>query len=144
MKKPRIFIDSNIWFSAFYKEGVCSKLLRYLHEVSWEIVISELVLEEVIRNIKEKLPQAMALIVEYFSTIRPTVVKNPLKGELLVNRGLAPLHDLPILIAAAQYKCAYFITGNLKDFKSDLIKRRFRLQIINPSDFLKLLKTRNL
>lgn len=26
--KSSVFIDSNVWFSAFYKEGSCSKLLR--------------------------------------------------------------------------------------------------------------------
>lgn len=143
MKKSRVFIDSNIWFSAFYKKGVCSELLRSLHKASWEIVISELVLEEVIRNIKEKIPHVLALVIEYFNTVKPTVVKNPLKDKVPTYRDLASLHDLPILIAAVEYRCAYFITGNIKDFKSSPIKKKSGLRIVTPSDFLKLLEEKN-
>ena|SRR3990167_739639 len=140
MKKSRVFIDSNIWFSAFYKKGVCSELLSYLHKTSWEMVICELVLEEIVRNIKEKIPQALALVIEYFNSVKPTVAKNPLKYEIPAYKGLASIHDLPILISAIDYKCAYFITGNTKDFRSSRIKERFGLQIMAPSDFKKLLK----
>jgi predicted nucleic acid-binding protein len=30
MKKLRVFIDSNVWFSAFYKKGIASDLIDKL------------------------------------------------------------------------------------------------------------------
>ena len=54
MKQRCVFIDSNIWFSAIYKAGNCSQLLQTLSQNKWEIVISELVLREILRNIEVK------------------------------------------------------------------------------------------
>jgi len=126
MAKLPIFIDSNVWFSAFYKEGTCSRLLRDLTNLSCEIVISELVLEEIIRNIKQKVPDALSLVIEYLDKIKPTVVKNP--------------KDLPILVSAIDYKCHFFITGNIKDFKMEEIKKKTGLKVLRPSEFIKLIK----
>lgn len=138
MKKTRVFIDSNVWFSAFYKEGVCSQLLRNLTKLSYEIVISELVLEEVIRNIKEKIPKALSLVIEYLNNIRPTVVKIPNKSVISQYKTLAEEKDLPILVSAVEFKCLYFITGNMKDFKVDLIRKKTGLKVLTPSNFLNL------
>ena len=46
-KKTRVFVDSNIWFSAFYKKGKASELLEKLISEKYTVVISELVLEEI-------------------------------------------------------------------------------------------------
>ena len=141
MKNPHVFIDSNVWFSAFYKEGVCSELLRSLSKSVYEIVISELVLEEVIKNIKEKVPNALSYVIEYINSIKPTVVKNPSRSIIVQHKDLADKYDLLILVSAIEYKCTYFITGNMKDFKTELIKSKKHLIIITPRDFL-LLMTR--
>lgn len=135
----RVFIDSNVWFSAFYKKGVCSRLLRHLYKKSWEVVISELALDEIIRNIKEKIPNALMLIVEYIERTKPVVVKNPSKEKLMKFESLVAFDDLPILISAIEYDCDYFITGNIKDFEVDKIKNKFGLRVMTPSDFFKLL-----
>ncbi|PJC31691.1 hypothetical protein CO051_03860 [Candidatus Roizmanbacteria bacterium CG_4_9_14_0_2_um_filter_39_13] len=76
MKTTRVFVDTNVWFSAFYKEGTCSRILRQLNKSSYEVVISELVLEEIIRTIQKKAPSALPFIVEYLNTTKVIVVKN--------------------------------------------------------------------
>ena len=58
--KSAVFIDSNVWFSAFYKKGVCSKLLKNIKSLDWQVCVSELVLEEIIRNIQLKIPNALS------------------------------------------------------------------------------------
>jgi len=139
MKNKKIFIDSNVWFSSFYKKGVCSDLIEVLYRLSFELIISELVLEEILTNIKEKIPDALPLVIEYLKLIKPTIVKNPKKEEILKYKNLASLKDLPILISAFKYQCQYFITGNTKDFKISLIEKKFNLKILKPADFLKIL-----
>src|SRR3990167_10193535 len=129
----RVFVDTNVWFSAFYKEGVCSQLLRLLHVSSHEIVISELVLEEIIHTVREKIPKALPFVIEYMNTTKPTVVKNPQKELFTQYQDFADKKDLLILIAAAEYKCAYFITGNIKDFKTDPISKENQLTILSPA-----------
>lgn len=140
MKKTAVFIDANIWFSAFYHEGVCSELLRLLTQSTYAIIISEQVLEEIIRNIKKKIPDILALAIEYLKEIKPIVVKNPSESGIEQYRNLAEFKDLPILAAAIRYQCRYFITGNIKDFRTKQIKAKTGLEIITPAHFLSLLK----
>jgi len=143
MKNEKIFIDSNVWFSAFYKKGVCSNLIELLRQLNLEIVISELVLEEILSNIKEKIPDALPLVIEYLKIIKPTVVKNPKKETALKYKNLASLKDIPILISAFEYRCQYFITVNIKDFKVNLIEKKLNLKIIKPAKFLMILEKKN-
>lgn len=73
--KPSVFIDSNIWFSAFYKEGLCSKLLEKIQTLGWKTHISELVLDEVVRNIQLKIPTTLSSN-SHFDFI-PSIKSNP-------------------------------------------------------------------
>lgn len=135
--KPPVFIDSNVWFSAFYKEGTCSKLLKDIRFLDWKIFISELVLEEVIRNIQLKIPKALSFFVKYIKENKVVVLKNPLSVLLTRYKKLAKFEDLPIIISAIESRCNYFITGNIKDFNPLFIKKVSRIKILMPAEFLK-------
>lgn len=135
----QVFIDTNVWFSAFYKEGTCSKLLRLLEQSSHEIIISELVLEEIIHTIKQKIPEVLPLVIQYIDVIKPTVVKDPEKKLVMQQNNLADKKDIPILVAAIEFNCEFFITGNIKDFKVEEIFDKHKLKVLRPADFLKLL-----
>jgi predicted nucleic acid-binding protein len=143
MKNKKIFIDSNVWFSAFYKKGVYSNLIETLCKLNFEIVICELVLEEILKNIREKIPDALPLVIEYLKIVKPTVVKNLKKEVALKYKNLASLKDIPILISAFEYQCQYFITGNIKDFKVNLIEKKLNLKILKPAEFLRILEKKN-
>lgn len=136
MKKARVLVDSNVWFSVFYKKGITSDLISELLRKKFETVVSELVLEEVIRNIENKLPEALPLVCRFFQEYPITVVKNPKPEQLQKFAGLAQGKDLPILISALNYKCNFLITGNKKDFKTSLIKKQHNLLILNPREML--------
>lgn len=135
--KSSVFIDSNVWFSAFYKEGSCSKLLRNIKSVGWKMFISELVLEEVIKNIQLKIPDALSFFVDYLKENKIVVLKNPTLRLLTQYKKLAKFEDLPIIISAFESKCNYFITGNIKDFNIVLINKIFKIKILTPAEFLK-------
>lgn len=136
MEKVKIFIDSNVWFSAFYKKGVASDLVSELLQRKFEIAVSELVLEEIIRNIEKKLPAALSLVYQFFQECPVTVIKNPKINQLQKFTGLVQKKDLLILASALNYKCAFFVTGNKKDFKIAKIKKRYHLLILNPREML--------
>jgi len=135
--KSSVFIDSNVWFSAFYKEGSCSKLLRNIKSSGWKVFISELVLEEVIKNIQLKIPDALSFFVDYLKENKIVVLKNPTLKLLTQYKKLAKFEDLPIIISAVESKCNYFITGNIKDFNIVLINKIFKIKILTPAEFLK-------
>ncbi len=138
MAEERIFIDSNVWFSAFYKKGLPFRLLEKLTKKKHKVVISELVLEEVIRNVKEKLPQVSSLVQQFFLNYPLTVIKNPSSKELRGFSQLAERKDVPILTAAVNYKCRYLITGNTKDFKISKIEKKYKLKVVKPRKALEL------
>lgn len=131
-KKVKVFIDSNVWFSAFYKKGVCSQLLNKLNNKKFEVVISQLVLEEIVINVKNKLPSVLPLVYSFFQEYPVTIVRNPAANEFNKYFGLADKKDLPILISALKYGCNYFITGNIRDFKVEEIRKKHSLKIITP------------
>ena len=135
--KSSVFIDSNIWFSAFYKEGSCSKLLENIKSLGWKVFISELVLEEVIRNIQLKIPNTLSFFVNYLKENKIVVLKNPPSKLLTQYKKLAKFEDLPIIVAAVESKCNYFITGNIKDFNLTLINKINKIKILTPAEFLK-------
>lgn len=138
----RVLVDSNVWFSAFYKkDSIPSKLIQQLFERKAEIVISQGVLEEIFRNIKRKLPQALPLIKNFFKLYPVTVVKDPSLSQIKKIKNLAKAHDLPVLSSAINYNCNFFITGNKKDFASKKIKQKFNLVILNPREFLERAKS---
>lgn len=138
-KNLRVFIDSNIWFSAIYKKGNTSNLLEKLTDKKFKVVISELVLEEIVRNVSKKLPKALPQTDKLLKTYPLTVVKNPPDTQIKQRSGLADKKDTPILGSAIIYKCHYFITGNIKDFKAAKIKKEHGLKVLTAKEALKLL-----
>jgi len=134
--KPSVFIDSNVWFSAFYKDGICSKLLGNIKSLGQKVCISELVLEEVIRNIQLKIPNVLTFFINYLKENKIIVLKNPSTNALLQYDKLAHKFDLPIIVAAIEFKCNFFISGNLKDFNRQKIKKVSNIILISPREYL--------
>lgn len=130
-----IFIDSNVWFSAFYGQGICSKLIEQSISSGGQVCISELVLEEVIRNIQQKIPHALSLFTRYLKENKIIVLKNPSIATLSHYQGLAERHDLPILVPAITHKCKYFITGNLQDFDLKKIREKSPIRLLTPREY---------
>ncbi|MDA1317215.1 MAG: putative toxin-antitoxin system toxin component, PIN family [bacterium] len=136
-----LFIDSNVWFSAFYRSGTCSELIQKSTKQAFELYISELVLEEVIRNLELKLPHTLRYFVDFIHLQDVIVLKNPDIHRLEKYQLLADKHDLPILIAALESPCEFFITGNLKDFQVEKIASNHNLSVVTPAKYLKILDT---
>lgn len=127
-EKTKVFVDSNVWFSAFYKKGVASDLISKLLRKKFEIVVSELVLEEVITT--------LSLVYQFFRECPVTVIKNPQIRQIQRFAGLAQRKDLPILVSVLNYKCNFFVTGNKKDFKISSIKKQHNLLVLSPRGML--------
>jgi len=132
-----VFIDSNVWFSAFYKKGSCSILLENVKLFGYKVFIFELVVEEVIRNIQLKIPKVLPFFIKYLKENRIVVLKNPSSKLIVCHKELAEFEDLPIIFSAIKSKCEYFITGNIKDFNLTLINKINKIKILSPIDFLK-------
>ncbi len=99
--EPRVFLDSNVIFSALYSpSGAPSVILGHFVKGSVRVVVSQQVLEEVIRVIKEKLPEALPALRKLLTDSRPEIVANPHPEEPGQWSGRLSAGDAAILLAA--------------------------------------------
>lgn len=134
----RIFIDTNVWFSAFYSSKNCQILINAHREEKVCAVISELVLKELVRNVKNKIPDHFGDLRELFTNAPPEIVPDPVDIPKKLIK-LVSLKDLPIFVSCLQNKVKYFITGNIKDFKVKQLKTLTGIKILTPKEVVLLL-----
>lgn len=137
----RVFIDTNVWFSAFYGSENSKKLLTMHINDEINAVVSQKVLQELVINIKKKLPRALPELNKILNSAPPTVISDP----KIISKGITALvhpKDAVILQAAVTAKIRMFITGNLKDFKIDEISAKYNVSVVSPKEAVDRL-TRN-
>ncbi len=138
-KKLKVYLDSNVLFSAAYSGSGKSKsfLLYELQELGFiKVFISKLVCDEAVINIKSKKIEQLSFL-NYLinrSTILPDTIRE-LKNDLIA---LLPLNDRIILSTAISYGMDYFLTGNTKDFKHLYFMKIDKTLILKPADFIYL------
>ncbi|MBI4991498.1 DUF4935 domain-containing protein [Candidatus Gottesmanbacteria bacterium] len=138
-EKPiRIFIDTNVWFSSFYGSENCQKLTKAHQEGKINAVISARVLDEIVRNVKKKIPYQYDNLQKFLLGTPPEIVSNPKTiPPTLIN--LASVHDLPIFVSAMQARTDYFVTGNTKDFSVKKLEKITGIKIITPTEAVRIL-----
>lgn len=134
----KAFIDTNVWFSAFYGSANCQAILVDYTKGKFEAIISRTVVRELTKNLGNKFPKGLDLVGKFLALYPPEMVESVAEVSLSL-RGLADAKDLPILQEAYNAKVKYFVTGNIKDFDVVMIKKKLNIQVISPSDFVKLL-----
>jgi len=138
-RKPRlrVFLDSNVIFSGLYSSsGAPGAILEHFVEGRLEVVISQQVLEEVVRTVKEKLPEVLPTLRRLLTSAPPEVRKNPPPEEVTRWAGLMNTEDAAILAAAAAAQPAYLITGDKHFLGSPGISQKSGLHIVSPAQFL--------
>lgn len=136
---PRVFIDTNVWFSAFYSSKICEKLLKAHIDGRIKAVISRQVLNELVRNITTKIPQALPILEKFLKNAPPLIVadaKNiPSNLKDLVDR-----KDAGIFASYLSSRIPMFVTGNIKDFNTKKILKRYKIFVLTPKEALEKLK----
>lgn len=136
----KIFLDTNIWFSAFYGSKNCQTILESASQKKFSIITSKLVVRELTRNISQKIPHALDVVSRYMLMLSPEMIEDNLEIEHQYHN-LADPKYLPILLSAYCGKAKYFVTGNIKDFAVEKIKNKLHLEIITPSKFVEILQS---
>lgn len=97
------------------------------------MVVSQQVLEEVIRTLKEKLPEALPALKRLLVSIPPEVQADPTPKE--IDRWAEKLHvaDAAILAAAVAAQPDYFITGDNHFIENQGIAEETGLHIVTPT-----------
>ncbi|OGK26676.1 hypothetical protein A2954_01175 [Candidatus Roizmanbacteria bacterium RIFCSPLOWO2_01_FULL_37_12] len=139
MLKPRVFLDANIFFSAFYGSANCERIIKAHQQKEISLVTSSLVIEESLRNIQEKIPSVASSFKDLLINNPPELLADPSeidpRIELLVDK-----KDQPIFTSAILGKVKYFITGNTKDFKAKELEKATGIKVLTPKQLVDLLK----
>lgn len=132
---PRIFLDSNVWFSAFYHSQNCEKLIQTYKDEMILVVISEQVLQEVTRNIKEKIPQQLPCFQNFMLSNPPEMVSDLETIPSNIKRAIS-VEDQSIFTAAMRANVDYFVTGNIRDFKRNKQKKIGKIAVLTPKEVI--------
>lgn len=136
MPKPQVFIDTNVWFSAFYGSPNASEIVKRHILGKIQGVISQKVLEEIVRNVAKKLPNKTDSLKRLLESTPPKIIKSPQKIDPSVKK-FVQTKDREIFQAAVDSKSDWFVTGNLKDFDKNKSEDKFKIKIASPKEFLK-------
>ena len=137
MEKLKVFLDSNVVFSAAYSEKEKSRSYIFFELQNLNIIkiyISNLVKFESIHNIKIKKPEKLDFLNELLS--KADIIEDvDVYYEFAKN---LPENDRIILSSAVYHDIDFFITGNTKDFLTFYNKKLKNTLILTPKDFLEL------
>lgn len=136
---PRLFIDSNVLFSAIYGSVNCARLIQAHINNTIIAVVSQQVLEETVRNIREKAPHALSLLQNFIIHSPPEVVASAKQIDPRIRESVDK-KDLYIFADAIQANVPYFITGNTKDFFVSKLEKLTVIKILTPKEAVELLK----
>ena len=117
--RPRVLVDADALFAGAAgpnEYGASLVVLRMAEITLIKAVTCQQVIDEVERNLTEKMPAAMPafrLLVSRCLEVVPT----PAKTELEPYQGLAHDKDLPILVTAIREECPMLVTFNRRHFR---------------------------
>lgn len=116
----KIFLDSNVWVSAFATQGICEALVRSLLIQNRQGLVELFTASEV-------LAETRRILVEKFAAPESALssVATAMNAAVVVKGNSAPSHvpdpdDVPIIAAALAARVALFVTGDkaLLDLKN--------------------------
>jgi predicted nucleic acid-binding protein len=113
-----VCVDADVLIAGLLSRSGASHAILILGEIGLLIlVLPEAVVEEVRRNLSEKLAEASPLFEEFLRSV-PTQVYRPTAQDRERARALADPKDVPILAAAIGAGAPLLVTHNVRHFRS--------------------------
>jgi len=136
MKQSKVFLDSSVIISGLASRSGGSYEILALAELGIIIpCISEIVVTEVLRNVKSKLPGSLDLFYALFKKL-PFKFYDPAKNVLQRAELLINIKDAPILAAAMTGKADWLLSLDKHFLKEDW-HGKVDFLIGTPKDFLR-------
>ncbi len=135
-KKPRIFLDANVIFSALYSlKGAPNAILEAYLDGRLGVVVSRQVLEEIISNIHKKRPDLLPRLYFFLEQAPFEIQPDPSVEEVAQWAKVINPPDAPILAAAIAAGSDFLVTGNTTHFTPE-VARKAKLCILTPAQFI--------
>lgn len=132
----RIFVDANVLMAGADSRSGASNAILQLAEVGlFHLVVSRQVLDEVERNVRKKLPRALANFAAVLAQLPLEIVPDPEDDACLQWAAIIEMKDTPILAAALLAGVDRLVTMNTKDF-TPAVAQATGLVIQTPGDFM--------
>ena len=132
--RPRVFVDSDVLFAGAAgpgEHGASLVVLRIAEITLIEALVSQQVVTEAERNLREKMPTALpAFQLLVHKCLR--IVADPELSDLKTLAGKADPKDLPILCAAVRESCPWLVTFNVRHFRPGHLS----VTVLRPGEFV--------
>ena len=133
----RIFLDSNVLISGIYSPiGAPYKILRLHSLARLRIVVCQLVINEVIRNLKAKKPEGLPVLYRLLSNSPPEITSNPREDDINIWKDYLDNGDAIILAAAISARVDCFISSDRHFHFTRLKSQKSNLKILTPAEFV--------
>lgn len=136
----RVFFDANVIIAGSMSRSGASRALMYLAEAGiFRVIVSRLVLDEIERNLRDKLPAALPYMAEFLAHIAPEIVPDPPAGQFARWLEHIEAKDAPILEAAVAAGVDYLLTLNSRDF-TPAVAAATGLAIMRPGELIERIR----
>lgn len=136
-KPARVFLDSNVIFSGLHSpHGPPGAILEKAATGDIVAVVSRQVLDEVVRTIKKKLPDALPPLREFLRSSAFEVVADRSPADTRRWEGILEAGDAAILAAAEAAEPDYFVTGDSHFLRNRRLQSLRALEILAPLEFV--------
>jgi putative PIN family toxin of toxin-antitoxin system len=134
--RPRVFLDTNVLVSALYSaDGPPGAILRLHVDERITIVVSQLVVDELVRAIHRKLPDALPPLRELLLNTPPEVVPDPTAEEIQTFAHGVNRSDAPLLAAAVNAGADYLVSGDVA-FLREARRLETGVALVTPRELL--------
>jgi predicted nucleic acid-binding protein len=132
----RPFLDTNVIFSGLYSPfGPPAAILERHAQGFIRFVISSQVIDELVRTIRAKRPDLLALLHEFLMAAPPEIVADPPIEAVRRMMDCINAADAPILAAAIRSESDCLVTGNSRHFTPE-VARCAGFRILSPAAYL--------
>jgi putative PIN family toxin of toxin-antitoxin system len=137
----RVFLDASVLFAACYSQtGSSRELIRQAIRGKIQIVVSQHVLKEVVKNLAQKAPGALPTFQRFVDLVAPEMAENPTVEELKQAADYIHLKDAPIVAAAVKARVDYLVTWDRKHFlKVPQVAEKSGLTIVAPDELVAII-----
>lgn len=132
----KVFADANVLIAGADSRTGASNAVLLMAEIGlFQLVVSRLVLDEVERNLRKKLPLALPNFARQMAQLQLEIVSPPSDEEVQRWVEVIEAKDAPILAAAVSAQVDRLITLNSKDFTPE-VAAKSGMHILSPGEFV--------
>jgi len=142
-RKKKVLLDASIFVAAAGSvSGGSSLVLEVCRGLRFSAVATRKILLEARRNIHKKLsPEALLRFYKEIGSLKPEIIKPPIKEKLSQYNDIIALKDRHVLVSALESKVTFLITLDRKHFKTEVIRKaNLPITIMTPKEFLELVR----